>query len=132
VQRISRLNRVLRLSASTAAIAAASGPAMAQLAGGNTLGGMATRIAQDSLQWGSLYTVVAYLLGAALVIYGGYAIYAHSRNPNGQHKTHWGAIAILVAGLLFAFNKVGNFGAQTVTGSSATATGANSQVLTIQ
>ena len=53
MQRISRLNRVLRLSASTAAIAAASGPAMAQLAGGNTLGGMATRIAQDSRRSGA-------------------------------------------------------------------------------
>ena len=105
---------------------------MAQTVGGNTLGGMATRIAQNSLQWGSLFTVVAYLAGAILTIYGGYAIYAHSRNPNGQHKAHFGAIALLVAGMLFAFNKVGNFGSQTVTGSSATATGANSQVLTIQ
>ena len=52
--------------------------------------------------------------------------------PTANTRRTWGAIAILVAGLLFAFNKVGNFGAQTVTGSSATATGANSQVLTIQ
>ena len=48
VPRISRLNRVLRLSASATALAAASGPAMAQTVGGNTLGGMATRIAQKT------------------------------------------------------------------------------------
>jgi hypothetical protein len=125
-----RIKRALLQSVSI--LPFASGSAWAQVAGGNTLGGMATRIAQDSLQWGSLYTVVAYLLGAFLVLFGLYAFYAHSRNPNGQYRSHHGALAILIGGAILGFNLVAGFGSQTVTGSAATATGANSQILTIQ
>ena len=126
------INRSLRQAAFILPLATVSKNAFAQAAGGNTLGGMATRIAQDSLQWGSLFTVVAYIVGAVLVLSGLYALYAHSRNPNGQWKAHHGAMGILLGGALFAWNIIGGYGAQTVTGHAATATGANSQVLQIQ
>jgi len=126
------IKQTLKPVAIVLSIAAISQSALADAGGGNTLGGMATRVSTDSLQWGSLFTTIAYLLASCLVIAGLFAIYSHTRNPNGQWKTHHGAVALLVAGGLFAWNLIGGFGSQTVAGAAATATGANSQVLTIQ
>jgi hypothetical protein len=109
-----------------------AGPHMAHAATGSTLGTQAETAAGDLTTGGGyVLELVGYIFGAVAMLYGGYTIWQHTKNPNGQHRMSFGIISVLAGGFFLALSTMAEFSANTVSGGNATNTG-TSQQLTIQ
>jgi hypothetical protein len=109
-----------------------TGPHMAHTATGSTLGTQAETAAGDLTTGGGyVLKLVGYIFGAVDMFYGGYTIWQHAKNPNGQQRMSFGIISVLAGGFFLALSTMAQFSANTVSGGNATNTG-TSQQLTIQ
>lgn len=98
-------------------------------AAGNTLGSQAQAASQD-LTTGSGYVLelLGYVLGVCAMLFGGYTIWQHTKNPNGQHRMSFGIMSVLVGGFFLALSTMAQFSANTVSGGNATNTGTSQQL----
>lgn len=103
--------------------------AHAALAAGNTLGGQAQAASQDLTTGGGfMLELVGYILGVCAMLYGGYTIWQHTKNPNGQHRMSFGIVSVLAGGFFLALSTMAQFSANTVSGGNATNTGTSQQL----
>jgi hypothetical protein len=124
------LRRTLALTVTTTAIACALS-SMAYAAGA-TLGSQAQTASQDLTTGGGfVLELIGYILGVGAMIAGGFTIWQHTKNPNGQHRMSYGIISVLAGGFFLALSTMAQFSSNTVSGGNATNTG-TSQQLTIQ
>ena len=80
---------------------------------------------------GYVLELVGYIVGIAAMLAGGFTIWQHTKNPNGQHRMSYGIISVLAGGFFLALSTMAQFSSNTVSGGNATNTG-TSQQLTIQ
>lgn len=98
-------------------------------AAGNTLGGQAQAASQDLTQGGGfLLELVGYVAGVCAMLAGGFTIWQHTKNPNGQHRLSYGIISVLAGGFFLALSTMAQFSANTVSGGNATNTGTAQQL----
>jgi len=98
-------------------------------ASGSTLGSQAQAAAQDLTTGGGfVLELVGYILGVVAMLYGGYTIWQHTKNPNGQHRMSFGIISVLAGGFFLALSTMAQFSANTVSGGDATNTGTSQQL----
>ncbi len=98
-------------------------------AAGNTLGGQAQAASQDLTQGGGfLLELVGYIAGVCAMLAGGFTIWQHTKNPNGQHRLSYGIISVLAGGFFLALSTMAQFSANTVSGGNATNTGTAQQL----
>jgi hypothetical protein len=98
-------------------------------AAGNTLGGQAQAASQDLTQGGGyVMELLGYVLGVAAMLAGGFTIWQHTKNPNGQHRMSYGVISVLIGGFFLALSTMAQFSANTVSGGNATNTGTAQQL----
>ena len=98
-------------------------------AAGNTLGGQAQAASQDLTQGGGfLLELVGYIAGVCAMLAGGFTIWQHTKNPNGQHRLSYGIISVLTGGFFLALTTMAQFSANTVSGGNATNTGTAQQL----
>ena len=117
--------------ASLALVAAAVASPLAHAAG-NTLGTQMQTASQDLTTGGGyVLELVGYIVGIAAMLAGGFTIWQHTKNPNGQHRMSYGIISVLAGGFFLALSTMAQFSSNTVSGGNATNTG-TSQQLTIQ
>ena len=101
-------------------------------AAGNTLGTQMQTASQDLTTGGGyVLELVGYVAGVAAMLAGGFTIWQHTKNPNGQHRMSYGIISVLAGGFFLALSTMAQFSSNTVSGGNATNTG-TSQQLTIQ
>ena len=124
-----------RLLATTAAFAAVALPvsnALAQTAGGNTLGSRMQAVSTDMTNGGGyLLTLFGFILGGFALIAGGWTIYQHTKNPNGQAKLGYGVAGVLAGGFFLTIASIATFSSQTISGAAASSTGV-SKAMTFQ
>ena len=98
-------------------------------AAGNTLGGQAQAASQDLTTGGGfLLELVGYVAGVCAMLAGGFTIWQHTKNPNGQHRLSYGIISVLAGGFFLALSTMAQFSANTVSGGNATNTGTAQQL----
>jgi len=108
-----------------------SGEALAQAAG-NTIGGRMTAASQDLTTGGGyVLELFGYILGGAALIAGGYTLWQHTKNPNGQHRVGYGIASILAGGFFLTASLIASFSSNTISGGNSTNTG-TAQQLTFQ
>lgn len=110
----------IAVTVASAALAVASGPAIAQNVGeiANDLRGQVTNLT-------ALVTVVAFIVGVGLAIMGLIKFRAHTQNPNDPSASMSSAfILIFVGAAMVAIPAVLGSGIQTVFGTGATTTDA--------
>jgi len=118
--------------ASVALAAAVAVAAPLAHAAGNTLGTQMQTASQDLTTGGGyVLELVGYIVGIAAMLAGGFTIWQHTKNPNGQHRMSYGIISVLAGGFFLALSTMAQFSSNTVSGGNATNTG-TSQQLTIQ
>lgn len=127
-----RLRALLRTSALTLPLAVGVALSMTTPlahAAGNTLGAQAQAASQD-LTTGSGYIMelLGYVLGVGSLLFGGYTIWQHTKNPNGQHRMSFGIVSVLIGGFFLALSTMAQFSANTVSGGNATNTGTSQQL----
>ncbi len=124
-----------RLLATTAAFAAVALPvsnALAQAAGGNTLGSRMQAVSTDMTNGGGyLLTLFGFILGGFALIAGGWTIYQHTKNPNGQARLGYGVAGVLAGGFFLTIASIATFSSQTISGAAASSTGV-SKAMTFQ
>ncbi len=119
------------LAMAFAALALTGRHALAQGAGGNTLGARATAVAADSLNWGAVATVVLYLIAAFAVIAGVVGVWQMGKR-NQQVSPMLPICAFLAAFIAAGSGTWILLGSQTVTGAAPSITGADTQKLTFR
>ncbi len=126
-----RTRRVLAGAAALVSLALASSHAIAQTTtSGNTLGGRMSVASQDlTTGGGTLLTLFGFLLGGFALIGGGWAIYQHTKNPNGQGKIGYGIAGILAGGFFLTISSIATFSGQTISGAAASSDGTNKQMM---
>lgn len=98
-------------------------------AAGNTLGGQAQAASTDLTQGGGfLLELVGYIAGVCAMLAGGFTIWQHTKNPNGQHRLSYGIISVLAGGFFLALSTMAQFSSNTVSGGNATNTGTAQQL----
>jgi hypothetical protein len=98
-------------------------------AAGNTLGAQAQAASQDLTTGGGyVLELVGYVVGVAAMLAGGFTIWQHTKNPNGQHRLSYGIISVLAGGFFLALSTMAQFSANTVSGGNATNTGTSQQL----
>jgi hypothetical protein len=98
-------------------------------AAGNTLGAQAQAASQDLTTGGGyVLELVGYVVGVAAMLAGGFTIWQHTKNPNGQHRLSYGIISVLAGGFFLALSTMAQFSANTVSGGNATNTGTAQQL----
>ena len=98
-------------------------------AAGATLGSQAQTASQDLTTGGGfVLELVGYILGVVAMLYGGYTIWQHTKNPNGQHRMGFGIMSVLAGGFFLALSTMAQFSANTVSGGNATNTGTSQQL----
>ena len=118
--------------ASVALVAAVAVASPLAHAAGNTLGTQMQTASQDLTTGGGyVLELVGYIVGIAAMLAGGFTIWQHTKNPNGQHRMSYGIISVLAGGFFLALSTMAQFSSNTVSGGNATNTG-TSQQLTIQ
>lgn len=96
------------------------------LAAAQTMGAIATSITAQVTSIGTLISVISFVLGVAVAIFGLMKFKAHGDNPNdpsNKLSTAW--ILVLVGAGLVAVPAVLNSGVATIFGASATTTNGN-------
>jgi hypothetical protein len=105
--------------------------AQAAAAGGaaNTLGGRMQAASSDlTVGGGYILQILGYLLGGAAVLSGVYAIWQHTKNPNGQGKLGYGFVSVLAGGAFLAASLFASYSSQTLAGAGPTNTGTAAQM----
>jgi len=106
--------------------------AQAQAAAGgatNTLGGRMQAASTDlTVGGGFILQILGYLLGGAAVLAGVYAIWQHTKNPNGQGKLGYGFVSVLAGGAFLAASLFATYSSQTMAGAGPTNTGTAAQM----
>jgi hypothetical protein len=98
-------------------------------AAGNTLGGQAQAASQDLTTGGGyVLELVGYVAGVAAMLAGGFTIWQHTKNPNGQHRLSYGIISVLAGGFFLALSTMAQFSSNTISGGNATNTGTSQQL----
>jgi hypothetical protein len=125
-----------RLMAAAAAFATVALPASNALAqavtGGNTLGSRMQAVSTDMTNGGGyLLTLFGFILGGFALIAGGWTIYQHTKNPNGQAKLGYGVAGVLAGGFFLTIASIATFSSQTISGAGASSTG-TSKAMTFQ
>jgi len=125
--------RRLALCAATvlAGVAVAGRHALAQGAGGGTLGTRATTFAQDSLNWGAVATVILYLVAAVAVIAGVIGVWQMGKR-NQQVSPMVPICAFLAAFIAAGAGTWVAIGSNTLTGAAPSITGASTQPIQFQ
>lgn len=95
----------------------------------NTLGGRMQAASTDLTTGGGfILQILGYLLGGAAVLSGVYAIWQHTKNPNGQGKLGYGFVSVLAGGAFLAASLFASYSSQTMAGAGPTNTGAAAQM----
>ena len=126
------LRRRLATGAATLGVLAlTSAQAMAQGAGGgNTLGGRMSAVAEDmTTGGGTLLTLFGFILGGFALIAGGWTIYQHTKNPNGQARLGYGVAGVLAGGFFLTLASIAQFSSQTISGATASSDGTSRQMM---
>ncbi len=114
---------VLAMSASHNIAQAAAG------AGGNTLGGRMSAVSDDmTTGGGTLLTLFGFILGGFALLAGGWTIYQHTKNPNGQAKLGYDVAGVLAGGFFLTIASIATFSAQTISGAAASSDGTSKQM----
>jgi len=123
------LRQQLATAAATAGVLAlTTAQAMAQGAG-NTLGGRMSVVSQDmTTGGGTLLTLFGFILGGFALLAGGWTIYQHTKNPNGQAKLGYGVAGVLAGGFFLTIASIATFSAQTISGAAASSDGTSKQM----
>jgi len=115
---------VLAMSASHNLAQAAAG------AGGNTLGARMSAVSEDmTTGGGTLLTLFGFILGGFALLAGGWTIYQHTKNPNGQAKLGYGVAGVLAGGFFLTLASIATFSAQTISGAAASSDGTSKQMM---
>lgn len=123
---IVRMRRVLGGAAALVSLVFASSHAMAQ----NTLGSRMSVASQDlTTGGGTLLTLFGFILGGFALIGGGWAVYQHTKNPNGQGKIGYGIAGILAGGFFLTISSIATFSGQTISGAAASSDGTSKQMM---
>jgi hypothetical protein len=118
--------RALGSAAGLVSLVLASSHAMAQ----NTLGSRASIISQDlTTGGGTLLTLFGFILGGFALLGGGWAIYQHTKNPNGQGKMGYGIAGVLAGGFFLTISSIATFSGQTISGAAASSDGTSKQMM---
>ncbi len=119
-----------RLMAATAAFAAVALPASNALA--QTLGTRMQAVSTDMTSGGGyLLTLFGFILGGFALIAGGWTIYQHTKNPNGQARLGYGVAGVLAGGFFLTIASIATFSAQTISGANTSSNG-TSKAMTFQ
>jgi hypothetical protein len=95
----------------------------------NTLGGRMQAASSDlTVGGGYILQILGYLLGGAAVLSGVYAIWQHTKNPNGQGKLGYGFVSVLAGGAFLAASLFATYSSQTMAGAGPTNTGTAAQM----
>ena len=123
--------RLATTAATLGVLALTSAQAMAQGAGaGNTLGGRMSAVAEDmTAGGGTLLTLFGFILGGFALIAGGWTIYQHTKNPNGQARLGYGVAGVLAGGFFLTLASIAQFSSQTISGSAASSDGTSKQMM---
>jgi hypothetical protein len=98
-------------------------------AAGATLGSQMQTASQDLTTGGGfILELVGYIVGVAAMLAGGFTIWQHTKNPNGQHRMSYGIISVLAGGFFLALSTMAQFSSNTVSGANATNTGTSQQL----
>ena len=126
----SPLRRRLATAAATLGfLALTSAQAMAQ-GTGNTLGGRMSAVAEDmTTGGGTLLTLFGFILGGFALIAGGWTIYQHTKNPNGQARLGYGVAGVLAGGFFLTLASIAQFSSQTISGAAASSDGTSKQMM---
>ncbi len=120
-----RARRALASAAALVPLVLGSSQAMAQ-----TLGDRMTIAAADlTTGGGTLLTLFGFILGGTALIGGGWAIYQHTKNPNGQGKIGYGIAGVLAGGFFLTISSIATFSGQTISGAAASSDGTNKQMM---
>ena len=124
------LRRRLATGAATLGVLAlTSAQAMAQGAG-NTLGGRMSAVAEDmTTGGGTLLTLFGFILGGFALLAGGWTIYQHTKNPNGQARLGYGVAGVLAGGFFLTLASIAQFSSQTISGTAASSDGTSKQMM---
>ncbi len=123
--------RLMAAAAAFAAVALPASNALAQTAG-NTLGGRMQAVSTDMTNGGAyLLTLFGFILGGFALIAGGWTIYQHTKNPNGQARLGYGVAGVLAGGFFLTIASIATFSSQTISGAGASSTG-TSKAMTFQ
>ena len=124
------LRRSLATAAATLGVLAlTAAQAMAQGAG-NTLGGRMSAVAEDmTTGGGTLLTLFGFILGGFALIAGGWTIYQHTKNPNGQARLGYGVAGVLAGGFFLTLASIAQFSSQTISGAAASSDGTSKQMM---
>ena len=121
-----RARRALASAAALVPLVLASSQAMAQ----NTLGNRMTIASADlTTGGGTLLTLFGFILGGVALIGGGWAIYQHTKNPNGQGKIGYGIAGVLAGGFFLTLSSIATFSGQTISGAAASSDGTSKQMM---
>lgn len=127
-----RRQRLMAAATAFAAFALPATNALAQVAGGNTLGSRMQAVSTDMTNGGGyLLTLFGFILGGFALIAGGWTIYQHTKNPNGQAKLGYGVAGVLAGGFFLTIASIATFSSQTISGAGASSTG-TSKAMTFQ
>ena len=121
------LRRRLATAAATAGVLAlTTARSMAQ---SNTLGTRMVAVSQDmTTGGGTLLTLFGFILGGFALLAGGWTIYQHTKNPNGQAKLGYGVGGVLAGGFFLTIASIATFSAQTISGAAASSDGTSKQM----
>ena len=112
------------------ALSSAQGMAQAAGAGGNTLGTRMSAVAGDmTTGGGTLLTLFGFILGGFALLAGGWTVYQHTKNPNGQAKLGYGVAGVLAGGFFLTLASIAQFSSQTVSGAAASSDGTSKQMM---
>ena len=119
--------RQLATAAATAGVLAlTTARSMAQ---SNTLGTRMAAVSQDmTTGGGTLLTLFGFILGGFALLAGGWTIYQHTKNPNGQAKLGYGVAGVLAGGFFLTIASIATFSAQTISGAAASSDGTSKQM----
>ena len=119
-----------RLMVAAAAFVAVALPASNALA--QTLGTRMQAVSTDMTSGGGyLLTLFGFILGGFALIAGGWTIYQHTKNPNGQAKLGYGVAGVLAGGFFLTIASIATFSAQTISGANTSSNG-TSKAMTFQ
>ena len=120
--------RLMIAAATVGVLALTTAQAMAQGAG-NTLGGRMAAVSEDmTTGGGTLLTLFGFILGGFALLAGGWTIYQHTKNPNGQARLGYGVAGVLAGGFFLTIASIATFSAQTISGAAASSDGTSKQM----
>ena len=128
--RLAQLRRRVAVSGGALLLSGTFLAGQAMAAAGNTLGARMQAAAGDlTLGGGYVLELLGYILGAAAILAGGFTVWQHTKNPNGQHRLSYGIISVLVGGFFLTASLISSFTSNTISGAGSTNTGTSQQLI---